>query len=359
MPTMTPVRLPQATSRLFAMSAGGSGALYFGSSPSPLYRYAPFSGTLTAIATPLTDLPISASLALGHRVYILSQKSPTIAVYDTEKDDWSTINLPHESANVWYGIVDEARQSLWLIDRSNDTLMCLNCQTESVATFDYPYDNEIPGVAIGLNDGHRLLLVGTDPCGVGIFDRRSERFSKWIGSPWPEIEPTGVVPIPEDRLLIADRLRGRLAVYHLKSEIWERPIEMPDHGSVYGFIGMGLPWDGGALFCLSTYQGTMRYDRHANSFVSTGSVDSGLGVDGLPYHFMDRYLAFDPSDESVSYLAIDDPMDSYTQLCYGLVHDGHLYVTGNDIYDSDTRVPDGGNVGPMTVWQSFPPQETT
>ena len=120
-----------------------------------------------------------------------------------------------------------------------------------------------------------------------------------------------------------------------------------------GFIGLGTPYRGKALYCLSTYKGTMKWDFATNTYLSTG--DENIGIDGRPHHFMNRYLVFSPEVEKFGFLeAPETPGKRYPLICYSSVQNGKLIITGYDLGNirGEGLAPMGTKEGELCVFQS-------
>ena len=155
---------------------------------------------------------------------------------------------------------------------------------------------------------------------------------------------------------------GRVIRLHRRTGIQdERPI--PGYGQEFTFIGAGIFFRGWQLSCLSTYRQTYSYDPASDGFSPRpGATDLDIGIDGHPYHFMDRFLAYHPISDTFDILAPDVGPDRYPQMCYRKVVGDHLYITANEIWSREKGRPLGAVemlVGQLLLLQSHPVEEAS
>lgn len=116
---------------------------------------------------------------------------------------------------------------------------------------------------------------------------------------------------------------------------WRRPLEVPEYGKRFGFIGLATVHQGRWYFSISTYNGT------------------NLGCDGKPYHFCNALLVFDPKTARFSFTTLEAP-DAYYQVSYTLSAGGQLYATGSNIRQPDGRL-DSARRGEIVFWTTRRP----
>jgi hypothetical protein len=151
--------------------------------------------------------------------------------------------------------------------------------------------------------------------------------------------------LDDARLIRLDRETG---------ERYERSI--PGWNEEFGFIGGGVFYRGWQLNNLSTSRHNFRYDERTGEYIPLVE-EPYKGVDGDPYHFMNRFLAYHPESDTFDLLFPDVPDDRYPQLCYNMPVGEHLYITANDIWSTEKGRPLGsieGPVGQLMVLQSHP-----
>jgi hypothetical protein len=151
-----------------------------------------------------------------------------------------------------------------------------------------------------VKDDHALYSFTLDakPCRLVRFDLTKQAFDAIIPGAEPGLEITGVNPVGES-VYCADRFTGRLFPFNLVRRKWGKAIPVPGYRKVFGFLGMGTTFRGLALYCLSMYKGTMKWDFNKNVYLSTG--DENIGIDGKPHHFLNRFLVYDPAAEEFGF----------------------------------------------------------
>jgi hypothetical protein len=206
------------------------------------------------------------------------------------------------------------------------------------------------------NDGALYsFTLESKPCRLVRFDLKTQKFDAVIPGAEPGLEITGVNPIG-GHVYCADRFTGRIFPFDIHQRTWGKPIAVPGHREVFSFIGMGTSFRGKALYCLSTYKGTMKWDFNRNKYLSTG--DENIGIDGKPHHFMNKYLVVDPATEECGFLeapAVEGKR--YPLICYSIVSNDRLIITGYDLGDvGHNLAPMGEKEGELCVFQSFDQQ---
>ena len=339
---MYPVWVDAKNTRVYGMDVDECGALWFTGSLSVLHRYNPESGQIHTFSIP-DNHGGSQCLCAGGKVYVLPQTNPMITVYDTVMERVYKIDKPFLEANLWYGHADKARNVLYMPERSRPCLVVWDVETEEGEVLEYPAPGVLPDIrevdwperletfAVPRNDDVQRRVY-YDPDSRGFLAEDSRRVPP--SRPGARAEPF-VVSYSDGRLGRLDRRTG---------ERYERDV--PGWKEDFGFIGGGVFYGGWQLNNLSTYDSGFRYDEKTGDYIQQ-KEDPHIGVDGLPYHFMDRFIAYHPESDTFDLLIPDVPRSRYPQLCYNKVADGHLYITANDIWSEEKQRPLGAVENPV------------
>jgi len=320
------------------MSMDEAGYIWLGNATKTLFRYDPRNGAVKAIPLP-ASIPvgqfIASAFAINRKVYLLLEKSPVLAVYDAAKGEFTTRKLPATEANTWFGTPAGHTPFLYLFDRDISGLMKWDTRNDSATVFSYPYPGPLPSAGVFFEEEDALYCPIYNGNKIVRFNLRMDKFDGEYPTPWRDAQPTGVVPIAH-KLFVSDRLNGRLLVFDLKNRAWTQAIPIPDYGKTFGFVGGGVAYRGIAYFSLSTYKN-----------------EAGDSIDGKPYHFLDRFLAYDPQTKDFGYLSLEHQLKEYPQTAYLLTgRDGQLYCFGQDIYDPKTGVLDRAYHGKAMAYQT-------
>ncbi len=353
-------RLPQMklqwcdykTTRPFQPDVDMNGVMWFGSSE---HFFSLDTVTMKVVEHPtdfLQGKPFSSCLCQGNKVYVLAQKSPHMFVYDSDKKKYSKHELPDPESNIWFGVRVPNDPRLYLYVRNRSKLLVWDCDKEKGNEISYPDNMDLwSGFHIAGDNAIYSFTLDAKPCRLVRFDLITQRFDKPIPAPEPQLEITGVNPIG-DSVYCADRFTGRIFPYNFITRQWGKPIAIPGHNSVFGFIGMGTSFDGLALYCISTYKGTMQWDFNSNKYLSQG--DENIGIDGRPHHFLNKYLVYDPRTQQSGYIeAPEIPGQRYPLICYSLVHQNRLLISGYDLGDvKNNLAPMGEREGELCVFHT-------
>jgi len=331
---------PAVVQRFLAMSMDDRGYVWIGNSTKTLFRYNPRDGSVKIIPMP-GSIPvgqfIASALAVNRKVYLLLEKSPVLAAYHPETGDFTTWKLPSAQPNIWYGASVEHSPYLYLFDRDVLGLIKWDTRKDTHAFIHYPYPGPLPWAGTYVKGENALYCPVWNGNKIVRLNLATSRFDGEYPTPWKGAEPTGVVPLG-DKLYVSDRLNGRLLVFSLASHSWGRAVPIPEYGKIFGFVGGGIAYQGIAYFSLSTYKS-----------------QAGDSVDGKPYHFLDRFLAYDPTRGKFGYLQLPHQPNEYPQTAYLLAgSDGHLYFFGQDIYDPKTGVLEREYHGKAIAYQTRP-----
>jgi len=339
------------TTRPFAQDYDDKGKIWFGSSK--FFRYDPvLQKTDILDNAPLGGKPYSTCLCQGDKVYVLTQKSPELFVYHQDRGQYTKHLLPDEESNIWYGVRVPGDPRLYLYVRNRNKLVVWDCDLEKGREIPYPESLDLwSGFYIKNDEALYSFTLDAKPCRLVRFDLKSQRFDAIIPGPEPGLEITGVNPVG-DHVYCADRFTGRIFPFDMQKRTWGAPVHVPGFKKVFSFIGMGTSFRGLACYCLSTYKGTMKWDFNKNKYLSTG--DENVGIDGKPHHFINKYLVFDPASGDSGFLeAPATEGKRYPLICYSIVCDGRLIVSGYDLGDVDRNLaPMGEKEGELCIYQS-------
>lgn len=302
--------------------------------------------------TPMEGNSYSTCLCQGEKVYILTQKSPDLYVYHQDKKEYTKHRLPDEESNIWYGVRVPGDHRLYLYVRNRSKLIVWDTELEKGHEIPYPEDMDLwSGFYVKNDGGLYSFTLEAKPCRLVRFDLKKQKFDSVIPGAEPGLEISGVNPIA-DKVYCADRFTGRIFPFNIGHRTWGEPVSIPGHRTVFNFIGMGTSFKGKALYCLSTYKGAMKWDFNQNKYLSTG--DENVGIDGKPHHFINKYLVFDPATGESGFLAAPaEKGKRYPLICYSLVCNDRLIITGYDLGDVDHDLaPMGEKEGELCVFQS-------
>ncbi|MDE2999289.1 MAG: hypothetical protein OXU79_09465 [Gemmatimonadota bacterium] len=342
LPKMYPVWVNEKNTRVYGIDDDDCGALWFTGSLPVLHRYYPESGRIDTIPIPEKHGG-SQCLWAGGKVYVLPQTNEKLTVFEVAANRVYQVDKPFPEANLWYGHADKARNVLYMPERSRPCLVVWDVETEQGEVLEYPVPGALPDIG-ELDWPERLEVfpvpridgaqrrVYYDPDVPGFVAEDSHRTPPSRSGARAE---RYVVNYREGRLLRLDRLTG---------ETYERDV--PGWKVDFGFIGGGVFHQGWQLNNLSTYDSGFRYDEKTGDYIQM-KEDPHIGVDGLPYHFMDRFIAYHPASDTFELLVPDVPQSRYPQLCYNKVADGHLYITANDIWSEEKQRPLGAIENPV------------
>ena len=339
------------TTRPFAPDHDERGKIWFGSDK--FFCYDPKTGTTEMLDNgPLAGLPYSTCLCQGDKVYILTQKSPDLLVYHQQKKEYTRHAFPDPESNIWFGARVPGDPRLYFYVRNRGKLVVWDSETEKGSEVAYPDAMDLwSGFYVKADNALYSFTLDAKPCRLARFDLAKQKFDAAIDAPEPNLEITGVNPVGES-VYCADRFTGRIFPFNVVTRTWGEPLAVPGHGRVFNFIGMGTSFRGMVLYCLSTYKGTMKWDFNRNKYLSTG--DENIGIDGKPHHFINKYLVLDPGAGEFGFLeAPATKGERYPLICYSLVCDDRLIITGYDLGDIEGEfAPMGQKEGELCVFHS-------
>jgi hypothetical protein len=298
--------------------------------------------------------PFSTCLCQDDKVYILAQKSPHLYMYHSVKKEFSKFNLPDPESNIWFGVRVPDDPRLYMYVRNRGKLLVWDSELETGTEITYPDQKMDLWSGFYIADDRAIYSFTSPerPCQLMRFDLQKQQFDAPISAPEPGLEITGVNPIG-DTVYCADRFTGRIFPFNFKKREWGKPIHVPGFKKVFGFIGMGTTFNGMALYCLSSYYGSSKWDFNTNKYLSKG--DENIGIDGKPHHFLNKYLVFDPRTQESSFLeAPETPGKRYPLICYSKVHQNKLFISGYDLGDVyNNPAPMGEREGELCIFHSI------
>lgn len=301
----------------------------------------------------LEGKPFSTTICQNGKVYILAQKSPYLYTYHPDKKEYSKHVLPDSESNIWFGVRAGNEPRIYLYVRNRSKLLVWNTENDTGKEIPYPEKMDLwSGFFIPDDNAIYSFTLDAKPSRLIRFDLSKQRFDTPIPTPEPGLEITGVNPI-DNTVYCADRFTGRIFPFNFEKRKWEEPIHIPGHKTIFGFIGMGTTFKGLALYCLSTYKGSMKWDFNTNKYLSEG--DENIGIDGKPHHFLNKYLVFDPVSRQSGFLeAAETPGKTYPLICYSMIYKNKLFITGYDLGDVHNNLaPMGTREGKLCVFHSI------
>ena len=339
------------TTRPFAPDHDERGRIWFGSDK--FFCYDPKTDITEMLENrPLDGKSYSTCLCQGDKVYILTQKSPDLFVYHQHKKEYVRHAFPDPESNIWFGARVPNDPRLFFYVRNRGKLVVWDTELEKGKEVPYPDAMDLwSGFYVKDDNALYSFTLEAKPCRLVRFDLSKEKFDAVIEGPEPGLEITGVNPVGES-VYCADRFTGRIFPFNSVTRTWGEPLAVPGHGRVFNFIGMGTSFRGLALYCLSTYKGTMKWDFNTNKYLSTG--DENIGIDGKPHHFINKYLVLDPGVGEFGFLEAPATKGvRYPLICYSLVCDDRLIITGYDLGDIEGDfAPMGQKEGELCVFHS-------
>ncbi|MAE60263.1 MAG: hypothetical protein CMJ49_02785 [Planctomycetaceae bacterium] len=335
------------THRPYAFDVDDDGRIWQGCNDG-LYSHDPQTAHAQHIRpVALLDKPLLSVLHFHGEVITVHGAADHFTAFNPTTRAAAVHKVPGPNPIIWYGA--KAADKLILFDRSDrGALLLYDAPDAKPRRIQNPWDH------VGLASGHviddaTIVMFKAEPAAVVLFDAASESFIDSIDCPIPDTSFTGMLH-HDRRLYLADSTGGRLLVLDLNTKSWLDPIPTPDHKDVYGFIGASFQRGPTAYFCLSSYNHRSRIDHRTGKLIIP--KDSGLGVDGRPHHFLDRFLVFDAPTRSFDYLTAPAQPDGYPLICYSLNTGDRIFIAGYVMpFDADGHP--SGHPGDWLVWQNF------
>jgi hypothetical protein len=337
------------TKRPFSPDVDKKGRIWYGREE--LYRSDIHTNTTKRInSEAMNGLPISTTLCSGDKVYMLAQKSPHLHIYDPQKDQFSTADLPDSESNIWFGNRIENDPRLYFYVRNRGHLTVWDTEMNKGKMIPYPDGTDLwSGHYNPVEEALYCFPLDAKPVHIFRFDLKKQRFDPGVLCPEPALEITGVNAIG-DTLWCSDRFTARLFPYNWVNRVWGKPVTAPGLGTEFGFTGMGCSYKGLALYCLSSYNGAMIYDFDTNTYHA--KPDDDIGIDGLPHHFLNKYLAFHPESGEFAFLEAKAEEGSYPLICYSMVHEDKLIITGFNAWNAQKGYADIETEGELLVFHN-------
>ena len=336
------------TKRPYAPDIDGDGLLWYG-------RDSLFCSNLETNTTEKIDTtylegnPLSSVFCYGNKIYIAAQKSPFIYVYYKDTKDFKRFSLPEPESNIWYGVKVDNGQKLYLYARNLGKLIVWDTEIDKGIAIPFPDNIDLwSGFYVEQDQAIYSFTLENKPSRLVRFDLKKQKYDAIIYTPDPNLEITGVNTIG-DTLYCADRFTGRIFPFNYVDKKWSEPVVAPGIGKEFGFVGVGCSYNGLALYCLSTYKGKMKWDFDKNKYIS--SEDENIGVDGNKHHFLNKFLVYDPRQNKFEFLEAEEN-GRYPLLCYSIVHNDKLIITGFDIWNKEEMLPDMEKEGELLVFHN-------
>ncbi len=297
----------------------------------------------------LKDQYINNVFCYGEKVYIVTRKSPNIYIYRKDTKVWDQFSLPEPESNIWYGVRVPGDSKLYLYARNLGKLIIWDTESDKGTIIPYPENTDLwSGFYIEQDQAIYSFTLDAKPCRLIRFDLKKQKYDAIIPAPDPNLEITGANPIG-NTLYCADRFTGRIFPFSFINRKWGEPVTAPGIGTEYGFVGVGCSYRGLALYCLSTYNGKMKWDFNKDKYIS--KEDENIGVDGNKHHFLNKYLVYDPEQNIFVYLEAESK-GRYPLLCYSIVHKDRLIITGFDIWNPEEKIPEMAREGELLVFHN-------
>ncbi|HEU5118419.1 MAG TPA: hypothetical protein VFT74_17535, partial [Isosphaeraceae bacterium] len=310
--------------------------LWAGSIHRVVHRYNPRTGETQSIKIPY-DSSASACLCVGDKVYILGQSYPRLIIHDRKAGTFREAEYPSPKPDVWYGNVAPDGRHLYLFDRGSVGVIKCDSRTDTGQSIPWPYKTPPPsGGRIEPRDNALWCYVWDfgggqyKPLGIARLDLATDSFTGWY--PFQDDEKLESYGHTEETFFLPHTLRGRIVPFDFKQKRWCKPLEVPRHGELFGFLGGPVVHEGRSYFSMSTYNGTE------------------TGCDGKPYHFCNSILEFDPKTRRFEFLTMDAE-DAYYQLAYMLSAGGEFFVTGTNIQEPDGSL-NRDRAAEVVFWQT-------
>ncbi len=336
------VPVPVKSYRLLSMDRDEDCFVWAGSIHRSIHRYDPKHGTVDTFVLPY-DAVACSCICVRQKIYVLGQDYPKLIVFDRGSKTFAEHGYPTANPDVWYGINLSDGRYLILFDR-NGGVVRWDTEKDTGTVIPFPYEAPLPlGGRYDVRDGaiwcQSFDLTGGRyvPIGMARLDVASSTFNGWFPYPQDDAELKPFTN-PDATFFVPYTLRGKLIPFDFKERRWCEFLDVPGYGDRFGFIGLGTLHEGRWYFSLSTYDG------------------DETGCDGLPYHFVNGLLEFDPERRTCAFPTLDaadapqGPPDAYYQVAYTLSADDAFFATGTNIREP-TGALNGTRAGEVVFWQ--------
>ena len=344
---LTAVPVPVRSYRLLSMTMDDDGYIWAGSTHQVIHRYDPRTADVKNVPLPYQATAASC-VCVGDKVYVLGQQYAKLIIYHRKTGKFQQVDYPSPNPNVWYATPLVDGRHLYFFDRGRVGLIKWDTLTDTGKPISYPYKPAIVGD--GLYGGVRYqprdnaLYVSSTRIehpgrgymfhGFARLDLKTERFTGHY--PFPSADDS-LKPYTDHKTTFFRPIThaGKIAPFDFQQKRWCKFIDVPRHGTLFGFMGGPTVHNGRYYFSLSTYDG------------------DSIGCDGNPYHFCNAIAEFDPASRRFEFLMLN-MKDAYYQIAYTLSARGHFYATGSNILEADGSLV-RGRKGEVVFWQTQNP----
>ena len=296
-------------------------------------------------------------LANRAKIYLLDLRDPSshLAVYNADDRTLSFAPLlsdaPQRKLGIVTGTVPPPGRYLYLFvgadaaDTSRELkgLIRWDTRTATGEFISYPYAGPGPIFGVASPDGSAIWCPIWNGNALARFDTQQAKWNGFWKTPFePETQPTSA-GILGDYFYCVDLFRPRLMPFDTKTERWAEPVAVPGHGTDFGVLGGGWIYQD-KLFCsMATLKG---YIPHGGP----------IGVDGKPWHFLDRRLCYDPRSAAFGHWQLAGSEDEYWMNSVAVQHGPHVYFVAINLAQPDGTVDQFGR-GDVAVFQTHPRSE--
>lgn len=271
------------------------GCLWFWGRGGPeVICYDPATGQAERIEIPAPDAASAALLKLhfhplskNGKLHLTDLRQPTdrLPVYDIASRRTSFHRLPQGVGRLpvmlQNGIVSRVSPNVYLFVADPPGLIIWDSARQEGEFTRYPAEAQGPWGGVESQDGGTLWIPNPNDWALTRFDVRQRKWNGYWKSPFGKDSQPSAVGILGDVFYGPDLDEGRMLRFDTRREKWLRAVTVPGRGQVYGVLGGGAVYRGALYACLSTYR----------SYTPPGGP---VGVDGKPYHFLDRYVCYEP-----------------------------------------------------------------
>jgi len=241
---------------------------------------------------------------------------------------------------IYKGHVPKSGPFFYLFRRDPPGVIRWDTRSETGQFFQFPYGAKGPWSGHLSDDGKALWCPLWDANAMARLDVSA---GKWTGhwpTPFANAQPTSA-GIIGDVYYAPGLLKPRILPFDTAHESWLAPVAVPGYRTDFGILGGGFTYQGRMFCAMSTYKG----------YIPPGGP---IGVDGKPYHFLDRWLCYDPKVKRFAHLVCRGNDDEYWLTCYAVVQGGHLYMTAYNAMRRNGTISQSGR-GDAAIFQTHPP----
>jgi len=309
--------------RPFACDVDASDWLWQGTTRDRLLGHNLLTAELRVVEIPeMQGQVVFSAFAWQDKVFLILGDCDFYLVFDPLSGQTQRYQLPGERPLCWYGC-KLPNGKLMVFDRRAGHVLIFDAPDAPPRAVPCPWPGDL-AAGTAASDGLVYIFL-TDPARLVRFDPTAERFVDEHPLPWPAAAVGGRFE-HKAVLYCADSAGGRLFPLDLQTQRWGEPIDHPDFGKVFGFIGLAFEFQGKGYFSLSTYAARSKLD------LKTGKIIAPDGelptVDGRPLRFMERFMVFDPESQTFDYLFAPSQPDGLPLLCYAWADANRFVITG-------------------------------